>query len=97
MLIKGEQGELIIKTEEILKSWKDIFTNLLNNPQPIGNQASVPNPTEGTDDQETQPPTYEEFNNAIQKLKNNKAAGSDNIISEFLKHERYMLKRDYII
>jgi hypothetical protein len=73
-----------------LKRWKDFFTNLLNIPQPISNQEAVPNPTEGTDDQETQPPTYQEFNDTIQKLKNNKAAGSD--ISEFLKHGGYMLK-----
>jgi hypothetical protein len=32
MVIKGEQGELITEKEEILKRWKDFFTNLLNIP-----------------------------------------------------------------
>jgi hypothetical protein len=37
MVIKGEQGELIIEKEEILTRLKDFFTNLLNIPQPISN------------------------------------------------------------
>jgi hypothetical protein len=65
---------------------------LLNIAQPISNQEAAPNPIEGTDDQEIQPPTYEESDDTIQKLKNNKAAGSRNI-SEFLKHRSYMLKK----
>jgi hypothetical protein len=45
------------------------FTNLLSTPQPISNQEAVPNTIEGTDDQEIQPPTHEEFNDTIQKNK----------------------------
>jgi hypothetical protein len=73
----------------MLKRRKDFFTSFLNIPQPISNQEAVPNPTEGTDDQEIQPPTFKEFNGTIQKLKNNKAAGSDNSTLEFLKHGDY--------
>jgi hypothetical protein len=65
----------------------------VSTPQPISNQEAVPNPIQGTDDQEIQPPTHEEFNDTIQKLNNNKAAGSHNIILEFLKHGSYVLKK----
>jgi hypothetical protein len=47
---------------------------------------------------EIPPPTYNEVNDIIQKLRNNKAPGPDNIISELikgggqkLKHRIYML------
>jgi hypothetical protein len=48
--------------------------------------------------EEIPPPTYNEINGIIQKLRNNKAPGLDNIISELikeggqqLKHRIYML------
>lgn len=65
MVIKGEQGELITEKEEILKRWQNFFKNQLNIPQLISTQEAVPNLFEGTDDQEIQPPTYEEFNDTI--------------------------------
>jgi hypothetical protein len=86
MVIKGEQGERITEKIRYIEEMEGLFINLLNIPQPISNQGAVSNPIEGTDDQEIQPPTHEELNDTIKKLKNNKAAGTDNIISEFLKH-----------
>jgi len=38
------------------------------------------------------PPTYNEINGTIQKLRNNKAPGPDNIISELIKEGGQQLK-----
>ena len=44
------------------------------------------------EDAEIPPPTYNEVNDIIQKLKNNKAPGPDNIISELIKEGGPKLK-----
>jgi uncharacterized protein YdcH (DUF465 family) len=41
---------------------------------------------------EIPPPTYNEVNDIIQKLRNNKAPGPDNIISELIKEGGQKLK-----
>jgi hypothetical protein len=38
------------------------------------------------DDGQCEPPTYKEAESNIQKLKNNKAPGADNIIAELIKY-----------
>ena len=43
------------------------------------------------------PFTHQEISEAITKLKNNKAGGSDQIINEFLKHSRNEFVQYYTI
>ena len=43
-------------------------------------------------DTEIEPPTYKEVSNIINKLKRNKAPGTDNVSAELVKYGGYILK-----
>ncbi len=82
-MLKGENGELLRGTEQHKVRWKQHFENQCN----TGEEVRVDD-----EDEEVVPvsehepgPTETEVRNAIKKLKNNKAAGCDNINAEALK------------
>ena len=80
-LVKDKDGKMLINEEEIKERWKEYFSELLNRPDPR-------NPLE---DQEANHEalvdiTEDEIIAAIKHLKNNKAAGVDNICAELLKN-----------
>ena len=80
-LCKNKDGIIISERDKILDRWVEHFDNLLNtdvsgNPN-INLDESI--------NQSTDIPTFEETQYAINKLKNNKAAGPDAIPAELLK------------
>ena len=83
-LIKNKNGEYLTNEEQIKMRWKEHFEELLNRPEPqhpVTEEAGFlpPDINEPT-------PTQEEILWAIRSMKNNKAAGIDDIHAEFIKY-----------
>lgn len=84
-MCRDKAGNIINEKARILGRWVEHFDELLN--QSVEKEADQPTQTEAPDDEpETGPPTLEETKRAIERLKNNKAPGSDGIPSELFKH-----------
>ena len=81
--IKSKDGKSLNSEDEIKNRWVEHFSSVLNQPQPT-ETINVGEPSESLEI-DTCPITQEEIVNAITKLKNNKAAGSDGIHPEMLK------------
>jgi hypothetical protein len=76
----------------VLGRWKQYFNEVLNR-ELIPKHKNRKHETENLNEEvEIPPPTYNEVNNTIQKLRNNKAPGPDNIISELIKEGGQKLK-----
>ena len=81
--IKDKQGNILTTTEEQLHRWVEHFGEVLNRPPPVG----------GTDIPEADHvlpvncaiPSRREISSAIRKMKDGKAAGTDNIPAEVFK------------
>ena len=84
MPIKDKTGNLITNQEDQKKRWMNHFEELLNRPPPE-NPPQI-DPASEDLDIETEPPSREEIEEAIKKLKNNKAAGPDGIPGEAVKN-----------
>jgi len=86
--MKDKNGSLITKETKIVNEFKTLFQNLLNRtidvPQ-INTEYILVEP-------EDKEPSLEEIGAAIKMLKNNKAAGNDEIASELLKYGGDKLK-----
>ncbi|XP_068222147.1 uncharacterized protein [Palaemon carinicauda] len=82
-LIRNKQGNIIIGKEEIQSRWIEHFKELFNRPPPH-NPVDEMEIKGKIDDVEA--PTREEITDATRKLKNNKAAGTDNIVAELIKY-----------
>ena len=83
---KDEEGNLVTDAQRVLQIWKEHFSTLLSsdeatNPTQSGSSLS----TILFDDVTVPPPSHEEVKIAIQRLKNNKAAGADNLSAELFK------------
>jgi len=75
----------------VLARWKEYFQNFLSVSITPERQQQI---SERTDNHnEIAPPTYNEICKIINKLKTNKAAGTDNIIGELIKFGRRTLKQ----
>ena len=87
---KDGDGNIIIQKEKILEIWKEYFRNLFE----VDGKTIDPVTLESIvdDNQEITPPTFNEICSIINKLKNNKAAGSDNICPELIKYGGRTLK-----
>ena len=79
-LIRDLNGHLLTTTEEQHKRWVEHFQQLLNRP-PLMESPSANQKLDIT----CEPPTRTEVEKVIQSLKNNKAAGPDNIPAEVLR------------
>jgi len=69
----------------VLERWKHYFNEALNReltPEHMNSKHEAENLNEEV---EIPPPTFNEVSDIIQKLRNNKAPGPDNIISELIK------------
>ena len=84
--VKKADGTIASKVEEKMQCWADHFSNLLNagSAQQPGIDAQFLSPMQELSCT-TEAPTVEEISSAIKRLRNNKAAGEDNIPPEFYK------------
>ena len=76
--------------QKIIDRWKQYFADLMKSDNNIDNQVQEVHTIEN--DTEIDPPTYKEISDIISKLRRNKAAGTDSIPAELVKHGGYMLK-----
>lgn len=81
--IKDKDGHIIDNDDGTEARWVEHFSSLLNRQAPT-NPADIP-PAETNLDINCNAPTIEEIKSAIKSLKNNKAAGPDDITAEVLK------------
>lgn len=79
---KDKTGKLLGEEEEILARWTEYYRELLNK---NGNGNVDKRPEIQTAEPFIRKPTLREVKTAIQRMKNHKAAGEDNIIAEVLK------------
>lgn len=79
---KDGEGNLITDPESILRRWEVHFNELLNGH--LTEEIEAPSFQE--ENAMLQPPSIEEIEKAIKRLKNNKASGADGIPAELLKH-----------
>jgi len=88
---KDISGNTISQIDEVLARWKEYFQNLLSVPTISERQQQISGKTDNHD--EVPLPTYNEICTTINKLKTNKAAGTDNITGELIKHGGRTLKQ----
>jgi len=79
----------------ILNRWKDYFSTILNldTDDSLSSHRMQLTTSDNQTDGEIPPPTYNEVCSIINKLKSNKAGGTDNIIPELVKQEGRTLKQ----
>jgi hypothetical protein len=82
--VRDEKGDLIADRDGLLGRWKRYFDQLLNVHRNQGNNESSDDTN--TDEREVDEPSLEEVWQAVKRLKNNKAAGVDEIPSELIKN-----------
>lgn len=80
--VKDTDGNILTNDEQIAKRWKDYFSTLLSAPDP---ETSFDFRYPDTVEPEISPPSFEILQDIINKLKNNKACGEDQIYAELLK------------
>ena len=81
--VKSKDGKLLVEENEVEARWVEHFSSVLNQPPPQ-QVANIP-PAEHQLNINCDPPSRLEVMNAIKALKNNKAAGPDNIVGDILK------------
>lgn len=85
--LRSKDGARILKSnKDILARWKEHFEDLLNRNPVIDDNAIHQIPQQPIDDSLSRIPSLEEVKTAIFAMKNNKAAGIDNIPAEIYKH-----------
>ena len=82
-LIRNKEGDIVVGREEIKQRWIEHFKELLNRPPP---QNQVEEMELDGELGNVEPLTREEILDAVKRLKNNKAAGIDNISAELIKY-----------
>ena len=90
-ICRDEEGNILSQNELVLNRWKDYFINVFNStllvePQPLVYR-------NGNEQQEIEPPTYNEVCHIINNLKVNKASGSDGISPELIRYGGRTLKQ----
>ena len=92
--IRDNHGNLLKTDEDTLNRWAEHYNDILNVPSPQ-TEADIP-PSEDTLDILTEPPSLEEIKLALKTLKNNKAAGPDNIPAEVLKADTEITAKSFL-
>ena len=83
-MCRAKNGDLLTNKDEVLARWKEHFEQHLNDG---AEHDQPPNEVDLADDGvQIDLPSREEIEGALKYLKNNKAAGSDSISAELLKH-----------
>jgi hypothetical protein len=91
---KDASGNTISQIDEVLARWKDYFQKLLSVPTTPRGQHQINQISERIENHdEITSPTFNEICTIINKLKSNKAAGTDNITGELIKHGGRTLKQ----
>ena len=91
IICRDAEDNVICQPDLILERWKDYFCNILNISEAVDVQIII---SDHTNNQPHIPlPSYNEICFIINNLKLNKAAGSDNIPPELLKHGGRTLKQ----
>ena len=91
--VKDLDGNVLVKPEAILKRWTEHFQTLLNQFSEIDEKVLDNIPQRPVDESMANHPTREEFDQALRRLKNNKATGEDGIPAEVLKHGGETMKK----
>jgi hypothetical protein len=86
---KNTRGNTISQIDDVLARWKEYFQNILSVPTAPERLQLTSERTDNYD--KIAPPAYNEICSIINKLKTNKAAGTDNISGELIKHGRRTL------
>jgi hypothetical protein len=90
-ICKDSTDNVISQIDCVIARWKEYFFNILN---PITDSSSLNSTIERTNNHdEVEPLTYNEICSVINKLKTNKAAGTDNIPAELIKYGGRTLKQ----
>jgi len=94
-MCKDENNIVITQKNHILNRWKDYFCTILNLniDDSFSNHRIQPTTSDNQTDVEISPPSYNEVCSIIDKLKRNKAGGTDNIIPELIKQGGRTLKQ----
>ena len=85
-VVRDENGDLTADREGVLNRWKRYFEQLLNVHRNQGGSNDDEDSNSETDEREMDEPSLEEVWEAVRKLKNNKAAGVDEIPSELIRY-----------
>jgi endonuclease/exonuclease/phosphatase family metal-dependent hydrolase len=83
LCFRKQDGKLALTNKENCQELATYFSQLLNCPEP---KERFPKIQPENTPENSSPPTQEEINLHIKKLKNNKAAGEDGIVAELLKN-----------
>lgn len=81
---KDKAGNLLLSADVAMQRWAEYFRETLNGEAAEASMAALEKPPIH-DNIQVDPPTIEEVRIAIQRLKNNKSAGLDNIPAELIK------------
>jgi hypothetical protein len=88
---KDFANNVISQIEQVLKSWKEYFYNILNPKEALSTPVSITKSS--SENYEVSSPMHNEICTIINKLKSNKAAGIHNIPPEFIKSGGRTLKQ----
>ena len=87
--IKDKNDHLLTSSNERLNRWREYFNELHDVPTDVDptliQQISIPDIGQAETEKQEKSPTLQEVTEAIQQMKNRKAAGKDNLTAEILK------------
>jgi hypothetical protein len=81
LVCKDDKGNILIEKQQVLERWKHYFREALNRELALEHTNDEQEVEISNEEIEIPPPKYNEINNIIRKLRNNKAPGPDSIIS----------------
>ena len=84
--LMSKDGSTLLKdSDSVTSRWKEHFSDLLNLPSNVSESTTDQIPQRAIREELAAPPKLEEVEEAIKKMKNNKAAGPDGIPAEIFK------------